>query len=231
MVRSIGRVVFGFLLAMLAAGVTQVLFVLTPMEIVALPPTERAETLTTAAILALAAATHATIFSGLFALVAILIGEWLRQRSWVYYALIGMMIAAGGFIAQWTSENAAQPTIFNTYAMIAFATTGLVAGSVYWALAGRRAGHRREKGPPAPSDHRRRSEKRDDVVPADVTVVSDAKPATTTAATSVPSSGRAKSLNVSRQSAAGLVFVASRLLRRHLLPMRPMTYRPITLAV
>ncbi|MGD9785051.1 MAG: hypothetical protein AB7E80_08960 [Hyphomicrobiaceae bacterium] len=140
MIRAFLRTTFGFLVAMLAAGVIQVAFAVSPMELARLPETIRADVLTSAGILSLAAATHAAIFSALFALVAIVLAEWRGQREWSYYALVGLMIAMAGFVAQYVTENAAQPTILNNYAFVAFATTGAFAGLIYWMFAGRSAG-------------------------------------------------------------------------------------------
>ena len=141
------RVLTGFILAMLAAAMTQVLF--------AFPPTamdDIAAWALQAGVWALVAATHIAIFSFLFAFLAIAISEWQGVRAWVYFVLTGMAIAIGGFFAQYAAENASQPTIFNNYALIAFITSGSIGGLVYWLTAGRRAGANRPGAKIAVSD-------------------------------------------------------------------------------
>lgn len=136
--RTFSRVLTGFIFAMLAAAMTQVLF--------AFPPTVTGDVAAwaqQAGIWILAAATHIAIFSFLFALLAIAFAEWQGVSNWVYYLLTGMTIAIGGFFAQYAAENASQPTIFNNYALVAFVTAGSIGGLVYWLAAGRRAGARR----------------------------------------------------------------------------------------
>lgn len=132
--RTLFRVLTGFIFATLAAAVTQVLF--------AFPPTatgDAAAWAQQAGMWALAAATHIAIFSFLFAFLAIAIAEWQGVGAWAYYVLTGMAIAIGGFFAQYATENASQPTIFNNYALVAFISAGSIGGFVYWLIAGRRA--------------------------------------------------------------------------------------------
>ena len=88
--------------------------------------------------LLLLTATHFAVFSSPFALVVAALGEWQSIRSWLYYAVAGIGIAIAGFLAQYSSESGG-PTILNDYAM-AFFTPGVIAGLVYWILAGRHAG-------------------------------------------------------------------------------------------
>lgn len=144
--RRLLRTLFGFVAAMLAFAVSQVLFVLPLSELVAMDQTARAERVIEMGVLVFRAATHSAIFSAGFALIAILVAEWQHLRDWTYYATIGMIVSLGGFLAQYASENATQPTILNNYALIAFMTSGAVGGLVYWMFAGRHAGRRR---PPA----------------------------------------------------------------------------------
>jgi hypothetical protein len=140
MLGHILRVVLGFVLACLAAGLTLVLFVYTPLELAGLTASNAAARLGEAGILALAAATHAGVFCAPFALAGAAYGEWRAVRSPAYYALLGVAIAAAGFFAQYHSEAAGDLSILNTYALSAFALTGLVGGLVYWLGAGRHAG-------------------------------------------------------------------------------------------
>jgi hypothetical protein len=139
---TIIRVLFGFAVACLVAGVATVAFVVTPADLASLPPDVRPERLANAGVLSLLAATHSAIFAFPFALSAIALGEWLRIRSWIYYSVAGILIAIGGFCAVSYFEVAGQPTIVNNYAIRAFFTVGFFGGLAYWLVAGRRAGGR-----------------------------------------------------------------------------------------
>lgn len=141
-VRSFFRILLGYVLAVLAAGVVQVLFAMPPAALLELSGDALAGRLSVLGIYSLAAATHTAIFALVFALVAIALAEWQAVRSATYYLMAGLAIALAGFLAQYASENATQPTIVNTYAMLAYAVAGLSAGLVYWAFAGSRAGGR-----------------------------------------------------------------------------------------
>ena len=127
------RVVFGFALACLAAGLTVVLFVHTPVELVDL----QSERLREVGLLSLAAATHSAIFAAPFALIGAGFGEWRRIGSWMYYVLVAIAIAAIGFLAQFWAESQGEASIVNNYAVTAFLLSGFVAGLVYWLFAGR----------------------------------------------------------------------------------------------
>jgi hypothetical protein len=150
MIGRVLRVLIGLGLAFLAAGVTIVLFVYSPLELL-----EGSGKAAEAGILALAAATHSAVFAAPFALSAAVIGEWRRFGSWLYYALAGMAIAGIGFLAQYATEAAGEASIANAYALGAFLATGLAAGLVYWRVAGRFAAAPvaeldRTETPPAP---------------------------------------------------------------------------------
>ncbi|HXE70118.1 MAG TPA: hypothetical protein VN523_12225 [Hyphomicrobiaceae bacterium] len=147
MLGHILRVGFGFVLACLAAGLTLVLFVYTPLELAGLTANVAASRLGEAGILALAAATHASVFSAPFALAGATFGEWRSFRNPAYYALLGVAIAAAGFFVQYHGEAAGDLSILNTYALSAFALTGLIGGLVYWLGAGRHAGGRPRQQP------------------------------------------------------------------------------------
>jgi hypothetical protein len=142
MVRGFFRIVFGYLLAVLVAGAVQVMFALPPTELASLSGDALLDRLSLLGVYSLGAATHSAIFALVFALVAIALAEWQAVRHAGYYMMTGLAIALAGFLAQYASENAIQPTIVNTYAMIAYCITGLLAGTVYWAFAGSRAGRR-----------------------------------------------------------------------------------------
>ena len=148
MISTFARVLLGFVLACVTAGLVQVLFITPPQELLQIPAQAFPERAGQVGVLALLAATHTAIFSAAFTLIAAGIGEWMRIRSAAYYAVMGATIAALGFSAQYASEVAGQPTIFNPYALTAFLTSGVLAGLIYWLIAGRRAG-----GPEVDAEH------------------------------------------------------------------------------
>jgi hypothetical protein len=133
MILSFIRVLFGFALACLAAGLTMVLFVFTPLEITGMPGDRLGEV----GMLTLAAATHSAVFAAPFALIGVVFGEWQRIAGWLYYVLIAIVIAGIGFTAQSWTEAVGEASIVNGYAVCAFLLTGFVAGMVYWLVAGR----------------------------------------------------------------------------------------------
>ena len=143
MVKTLLRVVLGFVVGCFSAGLTLVLFVLTPSEIAGLPPDVAGDRIAKAFELAVFVSVQAAIFSAPFALVAVALGEIMRNREWTFYAGACIAIAVLGFMAQRMSEQVGQPTIVNNYALTAFLTAGFVAGLVYWMASGRLAG-----GPP-----------------------------------------------------------------------------------
>jgi hypothetical protein len=142
MVMSIFRVLFGLIAANLVAGVVQVLFVITPAELMTLGGDALIERLQSAGILVLFAASQSAVFSAPLALIAIALAEWQRIRSIFFYVALGLAVAGSGFLAQYMGEGGAT-TIVNTYALTAYATTGFVAGIVFGWVAGRGAGGRR----------------------------------------------------------------------------------------
>jgi hypothetical protein len=146
---TIIRVLAGFAVACLVAGVATVAFVVTPADVAALSPDVRPERLGNAGLLSLLAATHSAIFAFPFALIAIALAEWLSIRSWIFYSVVGILIAIGGFCAVSYFEVEGQPTIVNDYALRAFFTVGFFGGLAYWLVAGRRAGGRRAHHPTA----------------------------------------------------------------------------------
>jgi hypothetical protein len=149
MLGRIFRVLIGFALASLAAGLTLVLFVYTPVELAGTAGT--GARFAEAGLLALAAATQVAIFSAPFALIAVLAAAGRRRNSAAYFALAGIAIAGVGFWAQYRSEAAGELSILNTYALSAFALTGLVGGLVFWLCAAERSGGgRRPVSVPAP---------------------------------------------------------------------------------
>ena len=137
MFRAIFRVLFGFVLACIAAATTKVLFAVGPQEITGGDPEKIATVIEWVAL----TATHSAVFAAPFAFLAAAISEWQAVRGVIYHALVGIGIALAGFSAQYFGEAPGTNSIFNTYAMEAYGITGLVGGLVYWMFAGRRAGH------------------------------------------------------------------------------------------
>jgi hypothetical protein len=138
------RILIGFAVACLVAGAVTAAFVITPSDVAALPDDLRPERLNNAGVLSLLAATHSAIFSFPFALLVIGFGEWRSIRSWLYYVIAGIVIALGGFAAEYMIEAGTQPSIANDYAARAYLTIGFAAGLAYWLVAGRLAGARNE---------------------------------------------------------------------------------------
>ena len=128
--------------ACLAAALTLVLFVYTPAELATLPADMRSGRIAEAGLFTLAVTPHVAMFSALFALVAAVFAERRGVAAWSYYALIGVSIAAAGFLIQHFSEAPGQATILQNYALIAFLVSGAVGGTVYWYFSGRYAGPR-----------------------------------------------------------------------------------------
>lgn len=129
------RVVIGFAIACLVAGFVQVLFAVTPAELVVAGDERLGEAVTWG----LLSATHIAVFAAPFALLAALISEWQGIRSFAYHAIVAMMIAVAGFGLIHMTETATEPSIVNSYAMAAYLTSGFVGGLIYWLFAGRRA--------------------------------------------------------------------------------------------
>lgn len=140
MIGTLLRVLFGFVMACLAAGFVKVMFVMTPPELLTLPENVMYDRLGDAGVLSLAAATQSAVFAAPFALVAAAIAEWQGLRSLLYYLAIGLAISAGGFTALYAAEIENQPSIVNSYAMTAYTFAGLAGGVVYWLLSGRFSG-------------------------------------------------------------------------------------------
>ncbi|RUP00187.1 hypothetical protein [Hyphomicrobium sp.] len=145
-VRTLARIVFGWAVASLAAGLVTVLFV--DIDVLAGPLDRLPKTLSETFDLALLAATHIAIFASVFVLITAVISEWFSIRTLAFYLLVGIAIAFLGFSVQYASEVAGQPTILNNYAVKAFMTVGFAGGFVYWLSAGQFAGRA-----PQPENH------------------------------------------------------------------------------
>jgi hypothetical protein len=71
-------------------------------------------------------------------LIAVVVGEVLKVRSWMYYVLAGgASLAAIPVLAAPPSVDLA--TVVGSHAMTVFAAAGFAGGFVYWLLAGTRA--------------------------------------------------------------------------------------------
>lgn len=142
MIAATVRILLGYALACLACAVTQVLFVITPSDLYALDGAARWERIGFAGLIALSAATQAAVFAAPFAALAVLFAHLQGLRGWAFYVFAGLAIALAGFSAIYAGEAAGQFTIANSYAVAAFAFSGIIAGYVYWIVAGHRAGGR-----------------------------------------------------------------------------------------
>jgi len=129
------RVVIGFAIACLVAGFVQVLFAVTPAELVVAGDNRLGE----AAIWGLFSATETAVFAAPFALLSAVISEWQGIRSFAYHAFVAMAIAVAGFGMLHLTEAASEASIVNSYSMAAYLTSGFVGGLIYWLFAGRRA--------------------------------------------------------------------------------------------
>ncbi len=148
--RTAFRVLIGFIVACIVAGLTVLLFVHTPSEVAGwLSASDAGERLSVFGVLWASAAIQTARFAALFALIGVVIGEWLRLRDWTYYAIGGIVIAVLGFLAQWLSEPTGQnwSVVNSNYPLVAFLTTGFIGGFVYWMSAGRHAGGRVDAAP------------------------------------------------------------------------------------
>jgi hypothetical protein len=88
--------------------------------------------------LVLFAGTVGPALTALPALVAVIAGEVLRIRSWMYYVVAGgLSLAAIPVLA--APEGAELSAILASHAMTIFATAGFAGGFIYWLLAGARA--------------------------------------------------------------------------------------------
>ena len=129
------RIIVGYALACLIAAATLVLFVYTPTELAA--SSAAGTRLSEAAFFTLFVAPYLALFAALPALVAVTVAELRGIATWGYNAVIGLTIAALGFLAQHFMESPSEPTILHNYALTAFLAAGLVGGLAYWLFSGR----------------------------------------------------------------------------------------------
>ena len=135
MFSTILRVLFGFILACFAAGLTTVLFALGPAELSGGDPDRLAKIMELVAL----TATHSAVFAAPFALLAAALSEWQGVRSFLFHTFVGLGIATAGFAAQYFSEIPGSASVASQYPLMAYAVTGIVAGIIYWLFAGRSA--------------------------------------------------------------------------------------------
>ena len=84
------------------------------------------------------AGTVGPALTALPAIIAVVAGEVLRIRSWMYYVLAGgASLAAIPLLAAQESADLAQ--VIASHAMTVFAAAGFAGGFIYWLLAGARA--------------------------------------------------------------------------------------------
>jgi len=138
MVAAILRCLAGYLIACFAAATVQVSLVLPPHELLG----AEAERLTAAGIWLLFATVHTAIFAAPFAIVMIALAERRNISSFIYYAAVGLGIAAVGFLAQFRGPGLGQPQEVILYVLAAFFSAGVAGGLVYWFISGRKAGRR-----------------------------------------------------------------------------------------
>jgi len=166
MFAALFRMIFGLAIAAVAAASAQVLFAMTPAELMVAGP-ERWQIvlqwiLDTAIVCGAFAAPFVLIF-GTFA-------EATAIRSFAYYVVGGVFVALAALAALLAGETVSAPTLANSYAIAEILTAGFVAGIVYWIFAGRFAGGRRG---------RRARRREESTAPADPDPVTRSAPRTT----------------------------------------------------
>lgn len=140
LVTTLVRIIVGFVLASVAAGFVLVMFVNTPAEVLTQPARQLPETAEHILNLTLLSATQSALFAAVFVLIVAVVGELFSIRRPIFYLLFGVVIAFLGFVEQYMSETLAEPTVWNSYALAAFLTSGFFGGFVYWLAAGQFAG-------------------------------------------------------------------------------------------
>lgn len=140
------RIVFGLFAACVAAAAVLLLHVVKPLQLASLPTEALYERLAPTAELLALLATQLATFAIPFGLILAIVTEVNRWRSLPVYLVIGLSMAAAGYLLQFQSEDDFR-TVLNAFAAQAFALQGAVGGFVYWLLAGRFAGWRAGGGP------------------------------------------------------------------------------------
>lgn len=135
-------ILIGYIVACAGFALVLVSFVFTPVELWS----SGGDRWSMASFQLLASTILVAFFSAIPVLPAAAIAEWRGIRSWQYYVLVALLFAGAGFVAQYLSEQEGALSIVNRYALVAFATGAIVAGTLYWLIAGRGAGTRRSGG-------------------------------------------------------------------------------------
>lgn len=125
-------VIYGILGSLPNAPSYYVAFELAPMAIIFLPG------------LALLAILIAFIVTVAQSLIAGVLAEIFRLRNFALHMLFGALIAASGFALIMPTEQTGIPESTSTE-MIVMAVAGAIAGFVYWMIAGREAGFKRNR--------------------------------------------------------------------------------------
>jgi hypothetical protein len=130
------RHMLAFFAACLAAGVTQVLFIVTPADLVALSGEELSRRLGAVAMLTGLATVQAAVFAAPIVLLAAALARPLRPQGWPKAMLAGAILGLAGFFVR----HAAPPDVvlaLHGYALLACLTAGLTGGLAYWLVASR----------------------------------------------------------------------------------------------
>jgi hypothetical protein len=138
MLARVLRVLIGFVLGCAAAVATQVLFTYAPSDWASLGADLNVERLSEAVFFALVSTPYVVVSTAVPVLLMAALAETRGVASWFFYALAGIATAGAGFLAQHLTQPG-PGSILQTYALIAFLTSGLVGGLVYWASSGRHA--------------------------------------------------------------------------------------------
>ncbi|MEL6374527.1 MAG: hypothetical protein AAFR04_11230 [Pseudomonadota bacterium] len=151
MIGRLVRILIGFVLASLAAGLATVSFVVPPTQVLGelglVLGGASADQLMLFLRLVLSVAVQTALFGGTFVLIGVLFAEWRQIGSLTYYLLLSLGVALLGFATWYVIEPPGDVTIVNNYALTAFLTSGFLAGLVYWLISGRFAGFDLHDGP------------------------------------------------------------------------------------
>jgi hypothetical protein len=139
MLARVVRIPFGFALASFAAAATLVLFVYAPGDWAGLRADLNGDRLSEAGYFALVITPWVAVCAAVPALIGVAFAETKEISGFMFYALVGVATAAIGFLFQHYSETPGGMAFFQSYTLLAFLTSGLVGGLVYWAASGRYA--------------------------------------------------------------------------------------------
>ena len=138
MFAALFRIVFGLLIASLIGGATQVVFALTPNELIVAGE----ERWGYATAWTLQSFIVTLIFAAPLVFVIGIFAEWQGIRSFAFYLIAGIFVALAGFAVLYSGEGPQDPTLAKSYAIAAYLTTGFMSGLAYWLVSGRFAGGR-----------------------------------------------------------------------------------------